>query len=192
MKNKLIILSLAPLFFLTFIQNLPWDKLNNTISYMKNKELLLNHKCLLIGLFMCVVWMVISILIYVNFKYFFKYGTDSGFEITNLKEEKEAGLNFFLALILPIIVNDLSNLKGFLSFWATLVIIILLLSKTNLYYQNPMLIILGYRVYKFKFVDNNQLTKGEYVGISFNEVNIENTIEYKEIEDNVLIIRQMR
>ena len=64
-------------------------------------------------------------------------------------------------------------------------IIICLLSKTNLYYQNPVLITL-----KFKFVDNEHLPDGEYIALIRGNMDSRNTIEYKKIEDNVLVIRK--
>ena len=174
MKKCLIILSLCPLFFLTFIENLPWRKLV-TISIKS-----------------CIVWIIISIIIYIKFKYFFKYGRESGYTIKEIVEEKEAGLNFFLALILPIMKNDIGNFNNFLSFIVLLIIVTMLVNKTNLYYQNPILTIAGYKVYKFKFNNNQEMGNDEYIGISFNNVNGNNTIEYKKIEDNILIIKQMR
>lgn len=192
MKKKLIILSMSPLFFLTFIQNFPWEKLNKINNNIFNLDILLNNKCVLIGLAICLTWIITSIYIYIEFRFFFRYGRDSGYEIKDVKEEKGAGLNFFLALILPMMNNDVSKCNILVSFITLIIIIVLLLYKTNLYYQNPILIIAGYKIYKFKFVNNQYLNANEYIGISFNKVDGSNSIEYKEIEDNVLIIKQMR
>ena len=63
-------------------------------------------------------------------------------------------------------------------------------TKTNLYYQNPVLIILKYKVYKFKFVDYEHLPDGEYIALIRGNLDRRNTIEYKKIEDNVLVIRK--
>lgn len=192
MKKKLIILSMSPLFFLTFIQNFPWEKLNKINKNIFNLDILLNNKCLIIGLAICLTWIITSIWIYIEFRFFFRYGRDSGYEIKDVKEEKGAGLNFFLALILPMMNNDMSKCNILASFITLISIIVLLLHKTDLYYQNPILIIAGYKIYKFKFVNNQCLNANEYIGISFNKVDGNNSIEYKEIEDNVLIIKQMR
>ena len=111
-------------------------------------------------------------------------------EVKDIKEEKDAGLNFFLTLILPLLVNDISTWNGLLLMIFLVAIIICLLSKTNLYYQNPVLIILKYKVYKFKFVDNEHLPDGEYIALIRGNMDSRNTIEYKKIEDNVLVIRK--
>jgi len=66
------------------------------------------------------------------------------------------------------------------------------LSKTNLYYQNPILVILQYRVYRFSFVDNEEdREEKEYIGITSNKISSSNTIGYKTIEDNIMFINQM-
>ena len=191
MKKNLIILSLSPLFFLTLIQNFPWDKLNSIYNNFFNMKVLLNHKCLIVGLSICLIWVLVSFVIYFKFKFFFKYGRDSGYTIHSIDEDKEAGLNFFLALILPMMANDIDKINKLITFILLVLIIVMLLAKTNLYYKNPILIIVGYKVYKFKFDNNPNMRKQEYIGISLSKSVGENSIEYKIIEDNVLIIREM-
>lgn len=189
MKRKLIILSMSPLFFLIFIQNFPWLKVDTILTNGFNKEILLNHIFLIMGLLICILWNSLSCIIWLEFKYFYKYGNSSGYQIQQLVEEREAGLTFFLTLILPLMINDISTFNGLLLMVVLVAIIIKLLAKTNLYYQNPILIILGYRVYRFSFTCNSQYV-GECIGIAINELNISNTIEYKNIEENVFVVKQ--
>ena len=70
------------------------------------------------------------------------------------------------------------------------------LPKSNLIFLKKCLdkwvhfIILKYKVYKFKFVDNEHLPDGEYIALIRGNMDGRNTIEYKKIEDNVLVIRK--
>ncbi|MCC2748577.1 hypothetical protein, partial [Agathobacter rectalis] len=43
---------------------------------------------------------------------------------------------------------------------------------------------------QFKFVDNEHLPDGEYIALIRGNMDSRNTIEYKKIEDNVLVIRK--
>jgi hypothetical protein len=191
MKKKLIILSLWPLFALTFIENFPWSKIDTVLLNLLNFDMIIKHLCLFIGILICLIWSIASMVIYIQFKYFFKYDKAGGYTITCINEEKEAGLNFFLALILPLMTNDIDKINNLLSYLILVIIIILLISKTDLFYQNPVLTITGYRIYKFKFDDNINYGTEECIGISFNEIDGTNTIEYKNIQSRIFVIKQM-
>lgn len=190
MKQKLIILSICPLFILTFIQHFPWTKMKIVFSNLNNLNMIRQHLSLFIGLSICLIWILASAVIYLDFKFFIKYDRTEGFEVKDIVEEKEAGLMFFLTLILPLLVNEIEEVNGLISMIAIVAIIVLLLSKTNLYYQNPILAILNYRVYRFKFKENSNVKEIEYIGIGFNEVTGKNTVDYKMVKDNVMVLRQ--
>ena len=51
--------------------------------------------------------------------------------------------------------------------------------RIYLYYQNPVLVILKYKVYKFEFVDNEHLSDGEYIALVRGNMDSRNTIEDK-------------
>jgi len=191
MKFRLIVLSLSPLFILTFVQYFPWNNIGKVFSNLNNLEMIKNHICLFIGMLVCVLWIVASLVIYFQFKYYSNYNVTEGYEVKDIKEEKEAGLNFFLTLILPLLVNDIKEVNGLLMMLVIIVIIISLLLKTDLYYQNPILAMLNYHIYRFKFVSNsNYQGDKEFIGIGFNKVDGSNTIEYKVIDENVMLIKQ--
>lgn len=54
------------------------------------------------------------------------------------------------------------------------------MSKTNLYYANPILTILGYHVYHIKFDDNEE----EYIIITMQKLEFGNYIFMQIIEEN--------
>ena len=148
MKKQLIILSLSPLFLLTILQYFPFEKFGCVVGNLFNIQMIYKHLPLYIGMWICLIWVIVSLIIFIKFVCFQRYDVVGGYEVKDIKEEKDAGLNFFLTLILPLLVNDISTWNGLLLMIFLGVIIICLLSKTNLYYQNPVLIILKYKVYK--------------------------------------------
>lgn len=190
MKKELIILSLSPLFLLTLLQYFPFEKIGVVLTHFFDVQMVLKHLPLYIGSWICLFWILVSIIIFVKFVWFQKYDVTGGYEVQNVVEEKDAGLNFFLALILPLLVNDITTWNGLFMMILLVVIIVCLLDKTNLYYQNPVLVILNYKVYRFSFTDNEYATAEEYIAIARDDINNDDTIEYKKIEDNVLVIRK--
>ena len=89
------------------------------------------------------------------------------------------------------ILDDINELRGFIIFFIVMALLFILMWKTNLYYQNPILTILGYKVYSFKF-ENTQLIEfsdKDCIGITKN-LKLKNGMTIKEayITDNVFLI----
>ena len=180
-KTGLIILSLAPLFLLTLIKNFSFS--NN----LTDDEYILN----LIALIICSLLVIVSIFIFCIFRKGHSYGYTEGYTISEITEEKDAGLNFFLTYILPLLIDDLYHWQNFIVFVLILIITILLLSKTDLYYANPVLTILGYRVIKFKFDESpSEELSNEVIGICSMAIKHNKVIKFKTISGNVVCVKQ--
>ena len=59
-----------------------------------------------------------------------------------------------------------------------------------MYYQNPILVILGYEIFKFTFdyTDNSQLQGKEFIGVSKEVLTNGTVIKWKYISDGVFIV----
>lgn len=71
-----------------------------------------------------------------------------------------------------------------------MIMLFALMWKTNLFYQNPVLTLLGYEVFSFKF-ETTQLTEyseKECIGITRGIVGRGNSIKRQKISDNVFLI----
>lgn len=189
MKNKLIILSLAPSFLLTFIKNHSFISIDSKGETLTTTQFIEENIYVLSVEFFCLVWLVCSLIVLIEFKFFLKYRLASGYEIIEVEEDKEAGLNFFLALILPLMVDGLNSWQNFLSFAIIVIFIFLLLRKTDLFYVNPVLIVLGYRCYKITFSDNPYYRE-RCCGVSKDKLKSGMYVKYKQIEGNVLYLKE--
>lgn len=56
-----------------------------------------------------------------------------------------------MTYVLPMVMDDIGTLKNFSIFVFLMVMLCILMWKTNLYYQNPILTILGYEIVSFQF-----------------------------------------
>ena len=65
-------------------------------------------------------------------------------------------------------------------------------NRTTLYYANPVLAILGYRVYEIQFQENKDFD-GKCIGVVKGKFpdNL-GSIEYKTITENVLYVKEMK
>lgn len=72
-----------------------------------------------------------------------------------------------------------------------MLLISVLLYKTNLFYANPVLALFGYRVYEFAFKQNQEYSDEKYIGLCRGKLDVNESIEFKEITDKVMYIKGM-
>lgn len=191
MKKKLMILSLSPLAFLTIIRNFSFTTVDSQGVTLSICEFLLANIILLIVMVCCILWLAVSMGIFVEFNAFKWADKKSGYEVNIIEDKEDASLNFFLTLIIPLLLDDVGSLQGALTFVILVLLIWLLLYRTSLFYANPVLALLGYRVYRFKFKDNPDMPDECYIGLANGTIS-SNSIEYKKITDKVLYIKEMK
>lgn len=119
------------------------------------------------------------------------YGGVGAYSIQEISEDKEAGLNFFVALIVPFFIGSINEWQNFVAFIVLFVIIFILLVRTNLFYANPVLAILGYHIYRIKFKDNKEL-KELCIVLSTKQISKTDTIEYKALSGNILFAKVVK
>ena len=209
MKYQLIFQSFLPLYVLLFIKNfkleyfyliykfIKWFKLDfSFIKYVIKHHYFISIISEILLLFMIVL----------AFKFYndFKKENDSGFisqgeKIKDVKDLSENNLLFFVTYILPLGAGKLCTINDLLFLIAIMFFVFVLLGKTNIYYENPILTMMGYKIFSFNFVASADLKKSkyhEYIGITYgikivNDLNNQN-IRRKHICDNVYIIYKDR
>lgn len=192
MKFKLMIQSLAPLAFLTIISNFSFQTQDSAGAVYSTREFICHNLPLLCVMLLCVLWVIFAIKFYFwDFGIFRWKDKSGGYEIKNVEEDKEASLNFFLTLIIPLLIDNVSTIQGAITFACILFIICVLLYRTNLFFANPILALLGYHLYSFRFEQSKQMGEGKYIGLSKGEVSDGTRIEYVKITEDVLYIKGM-
>ena len=186
-----MILSLCPLAFLTIIRNFSFVTTNTAGVALSIPEFLCVNKILLVVILCCLLWMMVSVEVFIEFNAFKWSDKKSGYEIKILDDKEDASLNFFLTLIIPLLLDDVDSIQGAITFAVLVLLICLLLFRTSLFYANPILAMFGYRVYTFKFSDNPELPDECYIGLSNGTIS-DNSIEYKKITDKIIYIKEMK
>lgn len=190
MKKHLMILSLSPLALLTIIRNFSFDMPpDNVEKYIQS--FITQNQVLLIVFTLCSVWILTAVFSFIFLLAFKWTDKHSGYDITNVKEIEDASLNFFMTMIIPLLIDDVGSIQGAITFFIIVIMMCALLEKTSLFYANPVLAILGYRVYSFSFQENTDYKNDEYIGIVHKKISKDATIEYKEISDGVFYIKEL-
>ena len=201
MKRALIMQSFAPLFLILLIKYFdiklfglcerfgkiilknPILALSKAVSHSIFVTLLLE--------FFCLLWIIYSVYSIRSFaKSQWANFVSEGESLIDIEKISDSGVTFFMTYVLPMTMEDLDTWKGFFVFGILMIMLFALMWKTNLFYQNPVLTLLGYEVFSFKF-ETTQLTEyreKECIGITRSTVSEVHSIKRQKISDNVFLI----
>lgn len=201
-KRKLIIQSFMPLFVILAVKNFDmglfgfFKGLAECLAEKEWSSLLripwhpLFLKC--VFEIVCIVWTVCAVHSIFEFADIQTANFVSQNEsVTECENVSDTGVSFFVTYVLPMVMDDIGTIKGFLVFMLLMVMLYILMWRTNLYYQNPVLMILNYDIVSFKF-EHTQLRDFEgktCVGIT-RKTNVRNGMKIKRqyVSDNVFLI----
>lgn len=201
MKKKLIIQSFAPLFLILAIKNLTWEMIPPLVKLaecLRKREWNVLLRIPFHAMFLtyvlemiCVVWVVYAL---ISIRSFMNLQTanfrSQGEKLAGVYKISDSGVTFFMTYVLPMVLDDVGTLRGFTVFVLLMVMLCALMWRTNLYYQNPVLTILGYDVVSFKFRDTqlSSFVQKECIGITRGKLGDESVIKRQYIADNVFLI----
>ncbi|HKM04991.1 MAG TPA: hypothetical protein VJZ04_10500 [Lachnospiraceae bacterium] len=201
LKKKLILQSFLPLFILILIKYFDYRAIVSAIHFIQHLSrgefaIIFNiwgnqFVLLFVVMVVSIIWIFSGIIAIWQFKNVQTSGfVDAGEKIDIDEELTDSGITFFVSFVLPLLIDDIGSIQGFLVFSGILGLVILLMWKTNLYYQNPVLTILGYKVYKFHFINpsRNGCKEKEYIAVCKSKLVKEKIVEWKYISDNVCVM----
>ena len=190
MKIKLLMQSLSPLAVLTIIKNFSFSTANSAGQSLSVQGFVDINMTMIIVDIICALWVLVSIWFYIEFKAFKWTDKKKGYQLRNIKEHEEASLNFYITIIIPLLIDQVDTIHGALTLGLIVLSLCMLLYRTKLFYANPVLTFLGYRFYEFEFLENKD-ARGVCIGVAGNTVGCESVIEYKKISDNVYYIKRI-
>lgn len=203
MKRKLIIQSFAPLFLILAIKNLSGELIPPVImmiEYLKKHEWRIFLRIIKHPLFftyvlevICVVWIIYALISLHSFKESQTANFASqGEKIKTVNDISDSGVAFFMTYLLPMIWDNAGTLQEFAVFVLLMVMLCGLMWRTNLYFQNPILTILGYDIISFRFqkTELRDFQGKECIGITRGEIKADAVIKRQYIADNVFLIYQ--
>ena len=139
----------------------------------------------------CITITISGVFIYVLFKKIQGYGfVDRAEKILIEEDTTETSVGFFVTYITPMLMDEINQARGFGCFAIIFLTLVLLMRNTNLYYQNPILVIMGYRTFKFSFKETTDMTviDKSLVAITRGDFDENKIIQRKKVDDNVFVI----
>lgn len=207
LKRSLVMQSFAPLFLLLTIKHLDidlyWDLVCKFIRTYNEKGVsaflnAMHHPSFgsFIVSIMGISWLILTLIIALGFQ---------GIQTANFRSEGEniiigetqndSGATFLVTYVLPLLTDDVESFRGLLVFFTMLIMVILLLTNSNTFYQNPVLAAMKYRTFSFKFqnpASDISYPDRTYIGITHGNLTAGTAIKRKYISDGVFIIYKDR
>lgn len=204
LKRGLITQSLSPVFALLIIRHIhcdypkliqsffnnfgsgPWDTMVKVLSHPRFGELLI----VVIGL----IWVVASLISIPAFKATQESRFEShGEQVIVVEEKKDAAASFLMTFILPLLIDELSSPQNWISYVLVIVMVYAVLHQSNLYYQSPVLALLGYKVFSFQVMNPYQQAglkeNKTYIGITKKHIISEDAaIMWRHIANDVFLV----
>lgn len=199
-KIKLYILSLALLFVIIAIitaklpkESFEWCKPEEACNTKEILSNLFNYFFLLLKANVIPLVMLLLLAISWYFKYEFDHLLQGGgqkiIRIQSIENEDYEHLTFLATYIIPFFGFKFNDPNQFTAIIVLLVIIGAIFVRTNKYYANPTLAVLGYRLYKATLNDKNGVYESIVV-ISKDQLKENEIVHWEKISDNVFYIKR--
>lgn len=180
-KYELYLISLSMLFLFVFFLTLPvcWS---NECSFVGTSELFSNHLFSIVNL----VLFLYSLLLIFKLNYKLGANNHPPFTVKSISNDSYEHLIFLVTYIIPLVAFDFNSYKYQILFVTLLVVIGYMYAKTDMYFSNPSLAILGYSIYKIEAEFRGNEIKSIII-LSKDSIINGNQVSYIRITDNVYI-----
>lgn len=180
-KVNLYILSLGLLFIFLIIITIEFPDKNFNIEEIQEwKELLYSNAISIISLIM----FIYSFFAYKKFEFDLKGATEIPFEIKKVESINYEHLTFLATYIIPLISFDFGSTRQMLVLGLLLIVMGVIYIKTDLFYANPSLALLGFYIYKADGGFKNGDRKGIVI-ISREKIVFGQKVSYIKLDDRI-------
>ena len=127
---------------------------------------------------------------YRRFKYDLEGATDIPFEIKKIEDINYEHLTFLATYVVPLISFDFGSSRQIMVLGLLLVAMGVIYIKTDLFYANPSLALLGFRIYRA----NGNFKNGDREGIiliSRNKLMAGKKVSYIKLDDRIYYVREV-
>ncbi|MDO7786065.1 anti-phage protein KwaA [Desulforamulus aquiferis] len=187
-KAEMYITSLWLLFILIIVLTVDVPLEFSESSYFIGfKELTSRNIIPIISLF----FLFIGLFYVLRFRYKLKGSNNSYFRIKKIRNKNYEHLTFLTTYIIPLICLDLSDLRYIIVLMFLLVIIGIIYIKTDMFYANPTLALLGYQLYEADAELRDGL-KEQIILISREKIDEQSNVVYKKLDEKIYFIRRRR
>jgi len=180
-KVNLYILSLGLLFIFFIIITIKFpDECFNIKDFEDWKDILVLNIISII----CFIMLLYCIFAYKKFEFDLKGTTDIPFEVTKIESIHYEHLTFLATYIIPLISFDFGSIRQMIVLGLLIIVMGVIYVKTDLFYSNPSLALLGFSIYKTNGSFKNG-TRENIVIISREKIILGQKVSYIKLDDRI-------
>ena len=184
LKLSLYMISLWILFFMLIVLKIDVSDIPCEINCNNIKRLV----CKNIFSLICILFILFGVAGYVLFKDFLKNAKQLPIKLKECESVNYENLSFLATYIIPLVCFPMQTDREIFVMFAVIIIIGCIFVKTNLYYTNPSLVLLGFNVYKVK-TDSQKFREG--IIIVRGKLKFGDDVKYLSLSDNVYFGRRV-
>lgn len=183
-KFGLYILSLWFLFVMLILITAKWplDSNNNLLEW---PEIIKGNWVALISL-LCIIWGGFH---YARFSYKLKGANELPTKVLSSQNINSEHLIFLATYIIPLVTMDFSNPRYVFTFLLLLTLMGAIYLKTNMFYANPTLAVIGYQIYKVTINPYGQKME-DIILISREKISVGESVKYKKLDDQIFFAKK--
>ncbi|WET42482.1 anti-phage protein KwaA [Citrobacter enshiensis] len=189
LKYALYILSLWLLFISLFIMSYDKNLFISISTYFSNKDIatllskITPKNIVFISSF---IMIIAGFLIFLYLLFSFNSGWSVTCTVSDVKNESHEHLEFLTTYVMPLVFTDVNSKRTMLNLLIMIVAIGMIYVKTNRFYSNPSLALLGFRIFRAKINDRGIK---DFVIICHGEIDNKSIIKYIKLDDNTCLAK---
>lgn len=128
--------------------------------------------------------LLISVFIYLHFVRKIKGVKEGPFQILELEDKNSEHLVFLATYVIPLVGFKLDSLRESINLGITLLLLGVIYVRTNLFYANPTLSLLGFRIFNAKF------PSGSAILISRQDLSVGDSVNVMLLDRRIYFVRK--
>lgn len=116
----------------------------------------------------------------------FNAGWSVSCSVSNVTNESHEHLEFLTTYVMPLVFTDVNSKRTMLNLLIMIVAIGMIYVRTDRFYSNPSLALLGFKIYKGKIIDRGEKN---FVIICKGDLKDGSAIKYIRIDDNTCFVK---
>lgn len=185
LKLSLYLISLWILLFMLIVLKADLEKLPPALTV---KEFIKKN----IVPFLSIILIMTGIIGYISFLDILKNVKHLPVQVESVESINYENLSFLATYIIPLVCFPMNSLREIAVLFFVILIIGCIFVKTNLYYTNPSLVLLGFNVYKVNCKSSTNAVLKDGIVIIKGKITAGDTIRYLSLSDNVHFARRIR
>lgn len=133
----------------------------------------------------CLIALIVGLISFLDFRFQMKGTPELSFKITEVENIDYEHLTFLTTYIIPLVCFQFESIRYIITFIVILFVIGLIYIRTDLFYANPTLAILGFRIYKISGEFRNGEIRNGKILITKNILTVEDRIKYFKLDERI-------